>query len=228
MHGGSIQSCLAMHCCPQWETIIGSLSHISKAWVWVGTCPSGCLPGVYHKLPPFYCVSIGRTAVHRGSMYTCLRMHGCSPWETTHWKIVNLSIACRWVGSMPLGLFTMCLSWISACSICFERKGGGGGGTTTHGGSMHRCPPMHGCPPTRNYTLELCCTFQMDLYAQIVCPKGCLLYGQHTLTSIYWVSIGGTAMHEGFHEKLSRHAQLSPMRNHKLEVCSTFKKHVCG
>ena len=123
MHGGSMQSCLAMHSCPQWETIIGSLSHISKAWVWVGTCPSGCLPCVYHKLPPFYCVSIGRTAVHRGSMYTCLRMHGCSPWETTHWKIVNLSIACRWVGIMPLGLFTMCLAWISACSICFERGG---------------------------------------------------------------------------------------------------------
>ena len=124
MHEGSMQSCLAMHSCPQWETIIGSLSHISKAWVWVGTCPSGCLPCVYHKLPPFYCVSIGRTAVHRGSMYTCLRMHGCPPWETTHWEIVNLSIACRWVGSMPLGLFTMCLSWISARSICFERGGG--------------------------------------------------------------------------------------------------------
>ena len=80
------------------------------------------------------------------------------------------------------------------------------------GGQRHmgvQCTGVRPCmavPPTRNYTLEVFCTFQLDLYAQIVCPKGCLPYGQHKLTSIYWVSIWGTAMHEGFHAKLSRHA----------------------
>ena len=80
-----VRPCIAV---PHEKPQIGSLSHLSKACVWVGTCPSGCLPRVQHKLPPVYCVSIGRTAVHGGSMYTCLPMHGCPPWETTHPKFV--------------------------------------------------------------------------------------------------------------------------------------------
>ena len=77
----------------------------------------------------------------------------------------------RWVGSMPLGLFTMCLAWVSTCSLCFER-----GDSDTWG--FHAQVSAHAwLSPTRNYTLEVCCTIQMDLYAQIVCPKGCLPYG---------------------------------------------------
>ena len=129
--------------------------------------------------------------MHGGSMQSCPAMHSCPPWETTHPKFVPPFKCIRWVGSMPLGLFTMCLAWVSTCSLCFER-----GDSCTWG--FHAQVSAHAwLSPTRHYTLEVCCTIQMDLYAQIVCPKGCLPYGYHTLTHIYWVSIVGTAMHGG-------------------------------
>ena len=104
----------------------------------------------------------------------CIHVCPCMavPHEKPHiGSLSRLSNACRCVGSMPLGLFTMCLAWVSTCSLCFEK-----GDSDTWG--FHAMVSTHAwLSPTRNYTLELCCTFQMDLCAQIVCPKGCLPYG---------------------------------------------------
>ena len=55
----------------------------------------------------------------------CIHVCPCMavPHEKPHIpSLSRLSNACRWVGSMPLGLFTMCLAWVSTCSLF--RKGG--------------------------------------------------------------------------------------------------------
>ena len=49
-----------------------------------------------------------------------------------------------------------------------------------------------------NCILAICCAFEMDLYAQSVCSKGCSSYFLNNLTSVHWVSIGLTGMHGGF------------------------------
>ena len=82
-------------------------------------------------------------------------------------SLSRLSNACRSVGSMPLGLFTVCLAWVSTCSLCFER-----GDSDTWG--FHAQVSAHAwLSPTRNYTLEVCCTIQMDLCTDCV-PQGLL------------------------------------------------------
>ena len=53
-------------------------------------------------------------------------VHVCPCMAVPHEKphipsLSRLSNACRWVGNMPLGLFTMCLAWVSTCSLCFKR-----------------------------------------------------------------------------------------------------------
>ena len=49
-----------------------------------------------------------------------------------------------------------------------------------------------------NCILAICCAFEMDLYAQSVCSKGCSSYFLNNLTSVHWVSKGMTGMHGGF------------------------------
>ena len=150
-------------------------------------------------------------------MYTCLSMHGCPPWETTHWKFVPLSNACRWVQSMPLGLFTMCLAWVSTCSLWFER-----GDSDTWGFhaqvSAHAWLPPPPPPPTKNYTMEVFCT---SLCIDCV-PQG-LLALFVALVNIYLLSFNRGDSHAwGFHAKRSGQAWQAPMRFHKLEACPAF------
>ena len=165
-----VRPCIAV---PHEKPQIGSLSHLSNACVWEGTCPSGWV--VYHVFNISYRQFIAFQ--WGGQLYMgvpCIHVRPCM--AVPHEKpltgsLSRLSNACRWVQSMPHGLFTMCLAWLSSSSLCFER-----GNSDSWG--FHAQVSAHAwLSPTRNYTMEVCCTFQMDLYAQIVCPKGCLPYG---------------------------------------------------
>ena len=144
---GSMHRCPPMHGCPPQET-----TH------WKSVAPSKW-------------ISMHRLCAPRVA-YLMVRPCIAVPHEKPHIpSLSRLSNACRSVGSMPLGLFTMCLAWVSTCSLCFER-----GDSDTWG--FHAQVSAHAwLSPTRNYTLEVCCTIQMDLYAQTVCPEGCLPYG---------------------------------------------------
>ena len=109
-------------------------------------CPPmhGCPPQEtthWKSVAPSKWISMHRLCAPRVA-YLMVRPCIAVPHEKPHIpSLSRLSNACRWVGSMPLGLFTMCLAWVSTCSLCFER------GDSCTWGTMHRCPPMHGYPP---------------------------------------------------------------------------------
>ena len=154
--------------------------------------------------------------MHVGFMHSRPSMHGYPPWVTTHWKS-DPHFRCIWMGrGMPLVLFIMCLAWVAACSLGFER------GDSCTWGFRAQVSAHAWLSSTNYYTFEVCHTFQMDLYAQIACHKVCLPY-----VNIYWLSFNRADSHAcGFHQLLSGHAWLAPMSNHTLEIRSTVHMHL--
>ena len=164
-----VRPCMAV---PHKKLHIGSLLHHPNGSLCTDCVPQGLLT-LWVAYVNTYLLSFNRGDSHAWGFHAkYVRPCIAVPHEKPHIRSLSrLSNACRWVGSMPLGLFTMCLAWVSTCSLCFER-----GDSDTWG--FHAQVSAHAwLSPTRNYTLEVCCTIQMDLYAQIVCPKVCLPYG---------------------------------------------------
>ena len=144
-------------------------------------CSNGCSSYFLNNLTSVHWVSIGLTDMHGGFMHCCPSMHGYPPWVTTHWKS-DPPFTCIWMGkAMPLALFIMCIAWVAACSLGFERVGGGGvgggggggggwgvggwgGGSDTWGFHAHLSAHAW-LSITRNYTLGFCPTFQINLFA---------------------------------------------------------------
>ena len=86
-------------------------------------CSKGCSSYFLNNLTSVHWVSIGLTDMHGGFMHCCPSMHGYPPWVTTHWKS-DPPFTCIWMGkAMPLALFIMCIAWVAACSLGFERGG---------------------------------------------------------------------------------------------------------
>ena len=83
-------------------------------------------------------------------------------------SVSRLSNASRWVGARVVyHVFSMSLR------LFFVFRNG----VQRHMGVPYTGVRPCMAVPTRNYTLEVFCTFQMDLYTQkFVCPKGCLPY----------------------------------------------------
>ena len=136
-------------------------------------------------------------------------------------SLSRISNACRWVQSMPRELFTMCLAWVSTCSLCFER-----GDNDTWG--FHTQVSAHAwlSPHKKLHIGSLLQLPNGSLCTDCV-PQG-LLTLWAALVNIYLLSFNRGDSHAwGFHAQMSGHAWLSPMRNHKLAVCPTFQRHVC-
>ena len=154
-------------------------------------------------------------------MYTCLPMHGCPPMRN-HTAQVCPAFQMHENGfrACPMGCLP-CVKHEFPPVLCVSKRG------TTHGGSMHRCPPMHGCP-----TQETTHWKSVAPSKWISMHRLCVPRVAYFICSINWyISIefqwGGQPC-MGIHAKMSGQAWQSPMRFHKLEVCPAFLRHKGG
>ena len=103
----------------------------------------------------------------------CTGVHPCmaAPHKKLHiGSLSHLSNQSVCIDGFPLGLFTICFASVDICLLGFNSAD-----SRTWG--FHAQVSAHAwLSPTRYYTLEVCCTFQTDLYAPIAYHKGCLPY----------------------------------------------------